>query len=270
MVRAMALHRHTGRLHLILAWLILAHVLLISGAARARADTTDTADHYIDQADSARTQGLYEIELAFLNRAKYADSTDAEVLWRLTRSYVELGQLAEKKQQKRKHYREALVNGERAIAADSMNYLSYTWLAIAEGALAGVEGFKNRIRLAWSIREHALRAIELNPAEDTPYHILGRWHLEIASIGGLKRTMANLFYGDLPDASYEEAIYYLEQAIVKKDIIHHRLVRARAYIRSDQKELARAELRHILIMEDQLRLDEKFKDEAKLMLAELD
>ena len=130
-------------------------------------------------------------------------------------------------------------------------------------------GFKERIRLSWRIRQHALRAIDLDSTHDVAYHVLARWHYEIASIGGLKRTLANLFFGDLPEASYEESVAYYKQAIERNDLIHHRLELVKVYVKMGEEQLAEEELEHLLIMENQKRLDPKFKDEAKLILAEL-
>jgi tetratricopeptide (TPR) repeat protein len=125
------------------------------------------------------------------------------------------------------------------------------------------------VKLSWQVRNHALRATELDPEHDVPYHVLGRWHFEVASIGGLKRAMANLFFGKLPPASYEESIEFFKRAIEIKDLIHHRLELAKVYMKMDRIEEARATLEHALIMEGEKRLDDKFRSEAKDMLAQL-
>ena len=212
---------------------------------------------------------IFELDLAALNRAMAVDSTDVRVLWRLARAYVELGKLAFEKSQKKRFFTEAMTHGQAAIAADSMNYLAYTWLAISEGTLAGVVGFKQRIKLSWQVRDHALKAIELKPEHDEAYHVLARWHFEVASIGGLKRVLANLFFGKLPEASYEESMAYYRNAIERNDLIHHRLELVKVYLKTGMKDEAQAELEHILIMENERRLDAKFKEEAKRLLAEL-
>lgn len=220
-------------------------------------------------ADSARGEGQYDIELAMLLHARAKDSTQVEVLWRLTRAYVELGELATKKSQKKRFYEAAMVHGQSAIRADSESCIAFTWISIAEGVTANVVGFKEQIRLAWLIRDHALKAIQLDPESDIAYHVMARWHAEIASIGGLKRTMANLFFGDLPKASYEESIAYYRRAIELHDQVHHRLELAKVYLRMDELDMAQQKLEYVLTMSSERRLDDKYKDEARLLLANL-
>jgi tetratricopeptide (TPR) repeat protein len=227
-------------------------------------------DGFTARADSARAEKLYELELASLMSARAEDSTRVEVLWRLNRTFVELGEIATEKKQKRRFYEEAMRYGEAAIAADSTLAVAYTWLAIAEGTTASVVGFKQRVKLSWQVRDHALRATELDPDNDVPYHVLGRWTFEVASIGGLKRTMANLFFGKLPEATYEESIEYFKRAIEIHDLIHHRLELAKVYIKLGRVDEARATLEHALILEGEKRLDDRYKSEARKMLAQLE
>lgn len=233
------------------------------------AGSTESLEKFLARADSARIMGLYDVELAALHFAGAVDSTDVRPQWKLARAYVELGELASEKPQKRKFYDAAMRHGQRAIANDSQSCIAFTWLAIAEGTTASVAEFKLKVKLAWLIRDHALKAIVLDPESDVAYHIMARWHAEIASIGGLKRAMANLLYGDLPEASYEESVAYYQKAIALHDQIHHRLELAKVYLRMDENVEAQEELKDALAMQSERRLDEKYKDEARLLLAHL-
>ena len=201
-----------------------------------------------------------------MNHAQALDTADVEVLWRLTRAYVELGQLASEKSQKRRFYEAAMQNGQAAIVADSQSCIAFTWLSIAEGTTATVVDFKQKVKLIWQIRDHALRAIQLDPESDVAYHVMARWHAEIASIGGLKRTMANLLYGDLPEASFHESVAYYQRAIALHDQIHHRLELAKVYLRMDDNVEAQEELKDVLAMQSERRLDDQYKAEAKRLL----
>ena len=201
-----------------------------------------------------------------MNHAQALDTADVEVLWRLTRAYVELGQLASEKSQKRRFYEAAMQNGQAAIVADSQSCIAFTWLSIAEGTTATVVDFKQKVKLVWQIRDHALRAIRLDPESDIAYHVMARWHAEIASIGGLKRTMANLLYGDLPEASFQESVAYYQRAIALHDQIHHRLELAKVYLRMDDNVEAQEELKDVLAMQSERRLDDQYKAEARRLL----
>jgi tetratricopeptide (TPR) repeat protein len=245
---------------------------MMFGAVNSPVGAGENADFdaHIARADSTRAEKLYEIELASLMSARAVDSTRVEVLWRLNRTFVELGEIATEKKQKRRFYEEAMRYGEAAISMDSTLAVAYTWLAIAEGTTASVVGFKRKVELSWKVRDHAQKSIELDPDNDVPYHVLARWNFVVASIGGLKRTMANLFFGKLPDASYEESIKNYQRAIEINDLIHHRLELAKVYIKLKRVDEARATLEHALILEGEKRLDDRYKSEARKMLAQLD
>ncbi|MFQ5570870.1 MAG: hypothetical protein ACE5G0_14415 [Rhodothermales bacterium] len=252
-----------------LRWASIFFILLNPIDAYSQTDAGYTVTEYIEKADSARAVRQFKEELTILNAATDVVPGNAPILWRLTRAYVEFGGVAEKKKDKRFYFQEAMESGQQAIAADSMDFLAYTWLAIAEGTLASVESKKAQVKLAWQIREHAERAITLNPDHDTAYHVLARWHHEVASIGGFRRTLAKLFIGSLPEASYEEAIEHYKHAIALVDLIHHRLELAKTYLKSKRQEEARVELEHILTMPNEKRLDYEFKDEARHLLEDL-
>jgi tetratricopeptide (TPR) repeat protein len=251
--------------------------LLVSAAATAQSPGTDVVhdpveppDILTQRADEARAEGRFDEEESILLSAYRSYPDNVYVLWRLTRSSVEAGELAHGRDEKRQRFFEAMQFGKQAIRADSTHHLGFIWLAIAEAAVASVEGVKTKIRLSWNIRQHAERAIQLNPEFDSGYHILGRWHYEVAGIGGFKRALAKVFLGDLPEASYEESIRLYRRAIEINDLIHHRFALVKALNASGREDEARRELERIISRPSEKRLDDKHKEEARRMLAELD
>ena len=221
-------------------------------------------------ADDARNAGRYDEESAILIATNRAFPDDVHVLWRLTRSAVEAGELADSRDTRRRRFFEAMQYGKMAVRADSTHHLGYIWLAISEAAVASVEGIKTKVRLSWNIRQHAEKAISLNPDFDSGYHILARWHYEVAGIGGVKRALARAFVGELPEASYDESIRLYRQAIAINDLIHHRLALVQTYIRAGRVEEARRELNVIVDRPSEKRLDDKHIEEARKLLASLD
>ncbi len=227
-------------------------------------------DELTEMADEARAAKEFEEEEAILLDAYQRFPDNVYVLWRLTRSSVESGELADSRDEKRRHFFEAMQYGKQAIRADSTHHLGFIWLAVAEAAVASVEGVKAKVRLSWNIRQHAEKAIQLNPDFDSGYHILGRWHHEVAGIGGVKRALARVFVGELPEASYDEAIRLYRQAIEINDLIHHRFALVKSLIASGREAEARQELEAIIARPSEKRLDDKHKDDAQRMLAQLD
>jgi tetratricopeptide (TPR) repeat protein len=256
-----------------LLWTVLTLILAAPATAQssetAYPDSGLSATQLTERADQAREAKQFTEEEAILLSAYRLYPDNVYVLWRLTRASVEFGELADSRGEKRKRFFEAMQYGKQAIRADSTHHLGYIWLAIAEAAIASVEGAKTKVRLSWSIREHAEKAIELNPDFDSGYHILARWHHEIAGIGGFKRALAEVFVGELPEASYDEAIRLYRQAIQINDLITHRLALVRSLVASGREEEARHELELILSLPSEKRLDDKYKDQARRMLEDL-
>lgn len=239
-------------------------------AGDIRRDTSLSAEQLIQKAEDARDAKRFEEEYTLLRSAYRAEPDNVHVLWRLTRSSAEAGELTGSRDERRQRFFEAMQFGKQAIRADSTHHLGYIWLAIAEAAVASVEGLKTKVRLSWNIRQHAEKAIELNPEFDSGYHILARWHHEVAGIGGVKRTLAKVFLGELPEASYDEAIRLYKKAIEINDLIHHRLALVQTYMAAGEEEKAREELNIILSRPSEKRLDDRHKADARQLLAQLD
>jgi len=120
------------------------------------------------------------------------------------------------------------------------------------------------------VKEEAMRAIELNPDMDTGYHILARWHREVATLSWVMRTAAKVVYGGLPEASLEESVQYFQKAIdLSPDWINHRLELAKTYIEQGNEEAARAQLNKALELPAVAMEDPEYKEEARRLLEEL-
>jgi tetratricopeptide (TPR) repeat protein len=116
----------------------------------------------------------------------------------------------------------------------------------------------------------AERAIALDPHQDIAYYLLGRWNLEIASVGFLSRTYVKLVYGELPRASYGDAIADFRKAVAlaPNRIIHHGGL-AEAYESAGDKALALAELRQCVTMKPAGPEDEEARGDALKRLSRL-
>jgi len=64
---------------------------------------------------------------------------------------------------------------------------------------------------SFKVKEHALKANDLNPKDSTTLHVLGRWCSEIAKITWIQRKFASTILATPPESSNEEALkFYLE------------------------------------------------------------
>eukprot|EP00241_Pyramimonas_parkeae_P015389 CAMPEP_0114286432 /NCGR_PEP_ID=MMETSP0059-20121206/5750_1 /TAXON_ID=36894 /ORGANISM="Pyramimonas parkeae, Strain CCMP726" /LENGTH=539 /DNA_ID=CAMNT_0001407463 /DNA_START=268 /DNA_END=1887 /DNA_ORIENTATION=- len=111
------------------------------------------------------------------------------------------------------------------------------------GRLAMFSENRERVKIAGNVREEALRALEIEPENDLAIHILGRWELEMASLGPLTRSLAKMLYGDLGQGCMHRAAKLFQDAAEKNpERLIHRVCLAKCHLKNGQKESAKKEL----------------------------
>jgi FimV-like protein len=202
--------------------------------------------------------------LARYMEALALEPTNSEILWRISRCYIDIGEHlptttdAEKEFQLQM-YEKALEFANRAIASDPRSSMAYTRRAIAYGRIALFRGVWESIDLVKQTRKDLERALELDPRNSTAYYVMGRTHARVSEKPKILRWPLGLGW-----ASYEEAVKNYERAIqLRPDFIMYRLDCARAYAELGEFEKAREHLRAIesLPMNDED--DEQFRKEAR-------
>ena len=101
-----------------------------------------------------------------------------------------------------------------------------------------LEGTKQKIINSYEVREYGLKAIELDPDYDGTYHLMGRWHYNIADLAWYERTIASAIYATPPNGSFEEAATYFMQAMQAnpEDIRHYLWLAKSYYAKSKYKD----------------------------------
>jgi tetratricopeptide (TPR) repeat protein len=163
-------------------------------------------------------------------------------LWRLARVYVCMGEVAEGEE--RVHLLAMAEQCARAcIAADSTVVEGHTWLAGVLGYRALEEGASEQIRLSQELVREANQAIRLNANEDAAYSILGSFYRALGGVGWLKRSVASLFLGSIPEGGYAEAEAALRRAVaIAPGIMRHQYELGILYIDMGREEEARQAL----------------------------
>ena len=220
-------------------------------------------------ADQLRNQGEYAAALELLRKGNDEHPSEAEILWRLARVKVNLGTLAETKDEQMRLFLKGEEDARAAAAADDENSEAHFALAVALGRVSLLSGNKKKVRLSREIKGLAERAIQLNPHHAGVYHLLGRWHYEAESLGFLARNFAKALYGGLPDSSYEEAERYFKKAIDLSDEIIHHLHLGKTYIVMGHKIRAKGALKRALAIRAVNPNDERRQEEARLLLGTL-
>jgi tetratricopeptide (TPR) repeat protein len=235
----------------------------------AFAAAQDAEQDFIKAADEAYAQNDIDTALDLYKKAMAKDSS-YESLWKYARTLIDKGNLTEDEDKKENIYRSSVAYADKAIKKNPGDAEGYFVKAMCVGKVALVAGGKEKVELSRSVKENAMKAIELNPKHDGALHVLARWHREVANLSWVLKSVAKIIYGGLPDASNEEAVKYFKRAIeIKPNHIKHHFELAKTYMEMDKDQEAIKELRIVLELKPIQADDPKLQKEAKEMLDDL-
>jgi tetratricopeptide (TPR) repeat protein len=220
----------------------------------------------------ALAERLFENEKAL---AKYQEAlglepNNAELLWRISRCYVDIGEhlpttTEEQQEAQLAAYERALEYADRAVRANPNSSTGYTRRAIAAGRVAMFRGVWGASDLANQMRDDVQKAIELNPQNAHAYYVLGRTHARVTERPWIFRWPLGLGWADM-----DEAVANYERAIaLRPDFILYRLDCARAYFEEGEYEKAREQLRIIETLPTNDEDDDRYRREAKELLGKI-
>jgi len=125
---------------------------------------------------------------------------------------VSIGNRQVDKNSKRLYYETALSFANRAFNADSTQADASYAMAMASGKMTDVETENKKIvAYVKDVKRYADKALSINPDHAKANYTLGKWNYEMANLSGLKKVAVKLFYGGLPEGTFEQAIQYMEK-----------------------------------------------------------
>jgi tetratricopeptide (TPR) repeat protein len=228
--------------------------------------------------DQLIAQGNMYSEKTFENQ-KALDSFQAalmlepnnyEILWRISRSLVDLGEHlpsgtdAEKAKQL-ETYEKSREFANKAIAANPNGGMAYTRRAIANGRIALFKGIWESLDLVKQVKADCEKAISLDANEPAAYYVLGRTHMKVCEKPKLVRWPLGLGWADLDDA-----VKNCEKAVaLRPNFIMYHLDCARAYVEQDEYGKAREHLTIISTLPTMDEDDGQFRKEAVDLLEKI-
>ena len=241
--------------------------LLLTGAALQ----AESADELIKNGDAYYAKLQAADALRFYLPAEKLEPNNVRLLVRISREYRHLMTDATKTEEKRRLGGIAVDYAKRAVALGPNDPDAQLAVAISYGRLQPLEGNWDKIQASRIIKEAADKVIRLDPQSDLGWHLLGRWHKGLADIDAVKRTLAQLVYGEvLPQSTYEEAAKCFEKAIeLNPNRPMHYIELGRVYAQMGRNDDARRFITKGLAMQNTEKDDPETKREGREVLAKL-
>lgn len=222
------------------------------------------AAELVESADEAGAMELYKEILE-------ENPKQMDALWNVSVLYSQQGYRTDDKSERENDYLTADKYADHCLEAHPEKAPCHFAKALAVGRLAETVGTRDQIRKSKVVRNHANKAIEIDPEFSRAWHLLGVWHSEVANISGRKKFAARTFFGGLPKgASNEKAEEAFQKALKMRpqNILTH-LDYARHYRRIGEEEEAIDLLQKIEDLEPKYKDDPDHKARAQKMLQEL-
>lgn len=245
---------------------LLTGLCLLTAVLYAQEDTSIWQQ--IDDLDQAKDfDGAY----ALLTPLAVDYGDDVSYLWRMARHHFNVSDNTTDEDVIERELYIGFDFAQKALAADSTSADANGYYGILIGRVGEIEGTRQKIINSYDVAKYTLRAIELDPKNDSWQHVMGRWHYTLAELSWIERQVATLIYGALPEASFDEAEqFFAHAADLAPDDIRHFLWLGKTQLEIDKESAARASLEQAINLVSQSDSDDIMQDEARDLLEDLD
>ena len=230
----------------------------------------ETADELIQKGDFFYAKLQAAEALKFYLPAEKREPNNVRLLVHISREYRHLMSDARTQDEKLRLGRIAVDYANHSVALAPKDPEAQLAVAISYGKVQAFEGNRERFKAVYVIKDAVDKVIELDPHEDLGWHVLGRWHKELADVDPFRRAAAQLMYGKLPDSTYKEAATCFEKAIeLSPNRLMHYIELGRVYAQMGRINEARRLIAKGLAMQDIEKDDPETKREGRELLAKL-
>ena len=252
--------------YLLVTFSAAAVLMLSAGLARA----TGPADDLIKKGDVFYARLLPAEALKFYLPAETLEPNNASLLVRISRQYRHLMSDAPNRTEKLRLGGIAVGYSRRAVALAPDDSEAQLSVAISSGKVLPLQGNSEGVENSRVIKAAAEKAIKLDPRSDLAWHVLGRWYLNMADVGAVKRALAQVVYGKLPLATNEDAALCFEKAIaLNPNRLMHFVELGRTYAHMGRAADARKFITKGLGMAETEKDDPETKSKGREVLAKL-
>lgn len=204
------------------------------------------------------------------NEALKLSPNNFEILWKLSRAYVDIGEhlptkTDAEKQKQLEFYEKSLEYAKKAVEVNPNGAMGYTRVAIANGRIALFRGVFESLSLVKQVKADCEKAILLDANEPAAYYVLGRTHVKLCEKPKFVRWPLGIGWANMDDAikNYEKSIE------LRPTFIMYRLDCAKAYIEMKEYAKAREHLTKIATLPTEDEDDDIFRKEAGELLEKI-
>ncbi len=223
---------------------------------------SQSTDELIKKGEEASTiQFNNQLALQYFELANKSEKNNYEILWRISRTYLDIGEHSEESKQLA-IYEKSLSFSEQAIKINPQGSMGYMRRAAVNGKIALFKGVWESFDLADKIKSDLEKSIKLDKTNAGAYYILGRTHAKLCEKPKFVRIPLGIGW-----AKMEESLSNYETALtLRTNFIMYNLDAARAYVEIGDYKKAKSLLYKIPSFQNEDEDDDRFREEAAELL----
>ena len=243
---------------------------LFSLAATIGAFAADPAPKLIQNGDACDTHLDAVGALNYYLSAEKLTPSDARLCTRISRQYRHLMSDTGKSTEKVRLGKIATGYADRAASLAPNDPEAQLAVAISYGKLLPLQSSREQVENSKVVKTATDKVLQLDPSNDLGWQILGRWYFNLADVSSVKRALAQLVYGKLPEATFADAERCFLKAIElnPRRLIHY-IQLGRTYVKMGRTEDARKYLTQGLAMASVEKDDPESKELGRELLGKL-
>lgn len=235
-----------------------------------KAKSSETVENLIRKGDTYYSKLQPTDALKFYLPAEKMEPNNPQLLVRIARQYRHLMTDAARKEEKLALGTTAVDYAKRAVSLLPNDPDTQLAVAISYGKLLPFLGSKEQVLDARIIKSAVDKVIAMDANNDLAWQVLGRWYLNLAEVSGVKRALAQVAYGKLPAATFEDAVRCFEKAIeLNPNRLMHYIELGRTYADMGMASKAREFITKGLSMPNTEKDDPEIKEKGRQVLAKL-
>jgi tetratricopeptide (TPR) repeat protein len=171
---------------------------------------------------------------------------------------------------RRSAFEQARTLATEAIRSDSTDPDANYVMALTLSRITEYASIKEKLQLAGDIHRYAATALQKNPDHRKANYTLGKWHMEVSSLGIPQKAALKIAVRDLPEASIESAVAHFEKVrSLAPGFILNLLALAEAYKAAGRSDKAIPILERLVKLPPASQDDLIYKEKGRKLLASL-